>query len=184
MGMRSSLGGQGEDHWVGGQGTDESRVGYSETLTGTKSASPAAAPVTPGRCCLGAAPVAAGGVAGSGIIVSPPSTLKHSRCMQLNRTKEPPSHPQPPPPELLAQAKNSLGEPGYLVPAQQEEVHGCPVEAMPLAEPGQQLLDGQPGPDQHHTGRAIWELHAAVWEPTVPFSCWNPAGVRLQKEMR
>lgn len=81
---------------------------------------------------------------------------------------------QAPPPE-----KGPRSPQPHLVPARQEEVHGSPVDAVPLAEPGQHVLDGEPGPDQHHAGRPIRQLDAAVLGRLVPLGCEGPAGLWL-----
>lgn len=65
----------------------------------------------------------------------------------------------------------------YLVAAGQEEVHRGPVDAVPLAEPRQDLLDGQPRPDEHHAGRPVGELDAAVLGGLVPLGSQGPAGL-------
>ena len=67
----------------------------------------------------------------------------------------------PPPPTGRGRAPRVHTAP-YLVPAHQEEVHGSPVDAVSLAEPGQDLFDGQPRLDDYHAGRPVRELDAAV----------------------
>lgn len=65
----------------------------------------------------------------------------------------------------------------YLVPAHQEEVHSSPIDAMSLAEPSQDLFDGQPCLDSHHAGRPVRELDTAVLGGLVPLWPRGPAGL-------
>lgn len=170
------------------------------SLTGIKCVFLGAGPGTPRCCCPGAAREASrtrkgqrGPSAGPGARPRGHGTAAEpgEGCLQRQLTAGPGSRPglrqrrvdrqgwAGPPRDRHPPEKGPRSPQPHLVPARQEEVHGSPVDAVPLAEPGQHVLDGEPGPDQHHAGRPIRQLDAAVLGRLVPLGREGPAGLWL-----